>query len=424
MSASQLDKFKVDHLFLLVGENPLPNYIAARTLLKDNGTVYLVFTNQTKEQKKCIEEGLKNQKHIRFNIVRIDLVKYESNAHHIYERVQKKVPDNDSVGLNYTGGTKAMAVHAYKAIYERRPDAVFSYIDSRSLKIRIDAKPLDEFDIPIELSLKELFKLHNNNYWLDHKPPQFNAFLPVISEKLVDIYCDRNLAEKWKTWLKKELQHLTKQIWENREDIKQIQSRVITTNDLPEKIENIISVYLDTLTNQEYNETNQENEFKSLSEICKWLDGAWLESYVLQQVKEIEKRSKDFNIKESGMSFYIKDPEYTRKNETEEESEDEPRFEFDVAFIKGYQLFAISCATSQNHKSCKQKLFEAHLRARQLGGDEARTALVCCSNSPENIEDEIRFAVRDKKIRVFGIKDLPDLADHLETWIRNIETNN
>ena len=61
MSASQLDEFKVDYLFLLIGENPLPNYIAARTLLKDKGTVYLVFTNQTKKQKNSLLriEGLK-----------------------------------------------------------------------------------------------------------------------------------------------------------------------------------------------------------------------------------------------------------------------------------------------------------------------------------------------------------------------------
>ncbi|AFZ28138.1 hypothetical protein Cylst_6172 [Cylindrospermum stagnale PCC 7417] len=36
---SNLNDYKVKHLFLLVGENPLPNYIAARTLLENDGTV-------------------------------------------------------------------------------------------------------------------------------------------------------------------------------------------------------------------------------------------------------------------------------------------------------------------------------------------------------------------------------------------------
>jgi len=38
---------QVDRLFLLIGENPLPNYVAARTLLKDGGKAYLVDTTGT-----------------------------------------------------------------------------------------------------------------------------------------------------------------------------------------------------------------------------------------------------------------------------------------------------------------------------------------------------------------------------------------
>ncbi|AFZ28137.1 protein of unknown function (DUF1887) [Cylindrospermum stagnale PCC 7417] len=377
-----------------------------------------MFTHSTKEQKKCIEEGLKNQNHIKVNIVPIDLVKYESNAYHICDRVQKKVPKNDSVGLNYTGGTKAMAVHAYRAIYEKRPDAFFSYLDPRSLKICIDREnnqPL-EFDVPLELSLKELFKLHNNNYWLDHKPPLFQAFLPdTIAENFVEIYSNINLAESWKKWLKEELHSLTKkgEFWKREEDLKQIQTRGITIKYLPPKIRDILRTDLYASTDELRLDITQKRGFSSLTQVCEWLDGTWLESYVLQQIKKIEY---DFNIKQSGMSFYIKDPEYKRINKIT--WEDEPRFEFDVAFIIGYQLFAISCTTSKSHKLCKQKLFEAHLRARQLGGDEARTALVCCSDTPGYIEDEIKFSIRDKKIRVFGREDLANLAGGIETWIK------
>ncbi|WP_017662277.1 hypothetical protein [Baaleninema simplex] len=80
-----------------------------------------------------------------------------------------------------------------------------------------------------------------------------------------------------------------------------------------------------------------------------------------------------------------------------------------------------------NHKlrRPKQKLFEAHLRARQLGGDEARVALVCCYDFPEYIKDEVRFAIPDKKIQVFGRQDLANLADGIDDWIdrNNQEAN-
>jgi len=63
------------------------------------------------------------------------------------------------------------------------------------------------------------------------------------------------------------------------------------------------------------------------------------------------------------------------------------------------------------------KLFEAHLRARQIGGDEARTALVCLSSAPDILEQELQGGL-DKHIRVFGLKDLSNLGECLEQWIK------
>ena len=87
---SNLNNHKVDHLFLLVGENPLPNYVAARKLLRKDGIVYLVFTNQTKNQKNCLlgVDGLGGYK---IKCKEIDLANYESNSYHIRERVQKQI---------------------------------------------------------------------------------------------------------------------------------------------------------------------------------------------------------------------------------------------------------------------------------------------------------------------------------------------
>lgn len=81
---SKLDEYKVDNLFLLVGENPLPNYVAALTLLEDGGKVYLVFTEHTKAQKNCLLQRLNEQKKVRIDkIDKIDLDKHESDSYHI-----------------------------------------------------------------------------------------------------------------------------------------------------------------------------------------------------------------------------------------------------------------------------------------------------------------------------------------------------
>ena len=52
---------KTKHLFLLIGENPLPNYVATMKLLDKGGTAYLVHTNQTVSQQERLKIALKNK---------------------------------------------------------------------------------------------------------------------------------------------------------------------------------------------------------------------------------------------------------------------------------------------------------------------------------------------------------------------------
>lgn len=406
------DKYKVEHLFLLVGENPLPNYVAARTLLQEGGTVYLVFTNQTKSQKGCLR-GIDGLNGLNIKCQDVDLADYESNAYYIRDRIQKRIEsiNSESVGLNYTGGTKAMAVHAYRAMKELKPNAVFSYLDPRRLKMCIDQENNQPIfcDVSLELSLKELFKLHHNNYWLDNKPPTSQPCLPEVAAKFAEFYADKNLADKWRDWCNKKLRNQTKKQtekdnkWKEEKDLSSVS---ISLESLPQEIINILPSELDASAEKLSLNITKNKGFDSFTQVCEWLDGTWLESYVLQQIKEIQDK---FDIKESMMSFHIRDSQKTGRE----------RFEFDVAFIKGYQLFAISCTTTNSKSLCKQKLFEAHLRARQLGGDEARVALVCYSDKPGWIKDEMRFAMGDKKIEVFGKDDLANLADGIADWVES-----
>lgn len=93
------------------------------------------------------------------------------------------------------------------------------------------------------------------------------------------------------------------------------------------------------------------------------------------------------------------------------------QFEFDIAAMRGHQLFAISCTTDSSKPLRKAKLIEAFVRARQLGGDEARVALVCAYGDPAALEAEIAedwFTVG--RVRVFGRPDLTQLAEKLTRW--------
>jgi hypothetical protein len=138
--------------------------------------------------------------------------------------------------------------------------------------------------------------------------------------------------------------------------------------------------------------------------LARWLDGIWLEHYTLWAVRQI---ASECYVHQAGLSFRPKERD----------------FEFDVAAMRGYQLFALSCTTESRKGLLKGKLFEAYVRARQMGGDEARVGLVCCAakenpdSNPSAVQREIEESWDAKgKVRVFGVEDLPDLPVHLKTW--------
>lgn len=89
-------------------------------------------------------------------------------------------------------------------------------------------------------------------------------------------------------------------------------------------------------------------------------------------------------------------------------------FEIDVALIRGHRLYVVSCSTAQKKALCKSKLFEVAMRARQMGGDLARSALVCLLHGDDgggSYVDQLRSDIKSlwdapNVPGVFGLDDL------------------
>lgn len=74
---------------------------------------------------------------------------------------------------------------------------------------------------------------------------------------------------------------------------------------------------------------------------------------------------------------------------------------------------------SKEKEKCKEHLLEVAVRARQIGGDEARIGLVCCYPNPSALEEEINEAwFTEGRVKVFGMKDLPELPRCLQNWFK------
>ena len=420
MSTSETD-YKVNHLFLLVGENPLPNYIAAKMLLKEGGTVYLVHSTDTSGKADCLKRRLTP-----INIKEISLGKNEADSHFIWHKIKKQVEEiadknpEHNFGLNYTGGTKAMSVHSYRGLFDASgvDNTVFSYLDARSLKMLIDRDNESPLPVPVkeQIKLEELFELHELP-WKENKKPSDKPVLPDAAQEFLNAYLSvtpRNtdsIAEQWWKWCKGKLHPITKDrygFWLSETELEKISG--ISLDGAAENIKQILQKYRLLNSNGELClQAAKDQGFSLLSDFCAWLSGIWLEHYILHQIQSMSGQFAD--IHESAMSFHIDDPQ--------NQGDRYDRFEFDVAFMRDYQLFALSCTTARDKATCKQKLFEAHLRAKQLGGDEARIALVCLNDNPDRIKRDLEATVRDKKIVVFGCNDLKPnkFAKKMTKWI-------
>ncbi len=430
---------QVENLILLIGENPLPNYVAANLLLSARGTVHLAHTDGTERQAKQLYEVLKTKN---ISCKYLPLGDSESDAAAIQKKIHERIVSlSSSIGLHYTGGTKAMAVHAYRTLKKCRPDACFSYLDSRHLKMCIDQEDGDpqRFKITpemISVSIPELLKLHG---WEQKDKSIEHPIHPLAAKAFQEFHAGKEASTEWRKWCdytKKQYYHQ-----QGREDWKLKINILGNSSCSPDGISdnpNNISQYnkiTEALTllssskgflcikdiKTEDGSDHGGKHFKSDQDVWEWLDGKWLEHYTLHEVQKIPSTQK---ISNSLNSVNIEDPQ--RKGHAFFGK----KFELDVLFTRGYQLFAISCTTGHSKSSCKSKLFEAYVRAQQLGGIEARVALVCCADSGTtkalkteilNAFTPIQSEVKDHRVEVFGREDLPDLSNKISAWIRNVD---
>ena len=220
------DKYKVDHLILLVGGNPLPNAVAGRLLVKPGGKVYLVHSEANSETKgtKLVATNLRGWFSTHEIIVEEKPFSVqESDSADIY-RVVKAIADGKSnVGLHYTGGTKAMAVHAYRAVSDAtKGQAIFSYLDPRAMKIRFDNGTVYKSAGHFSLSIEDFLRLHDLAE--KEKPPTNEAQLPKSAQALADVFGDKEAFQIWRDWLTESFEKKTrKRNWVSKTELQAVQ---------------------------------------------------------------------------------------------------------------------------------------------------------------------------------------------------------
>lgn len=432
---ANIEKYQSEILFLLIGNNPLPNYVAAKFLAKplgDKPVICLIHSNDTKPYAVNLSEVL-GKDNFTFLYGEVEPWDYSNIKREVgkgVEAIKNLAKENSdavfSVGLNYTGGTKAMSVHAYRAIKELEKDKIqtrFSYLDSDKKLMRIDVEEEEKkvsFDLSevesayfeqTKISLVELLQLHG---WEKYPHKTENPLTTPRFEEIIHVFCqiieDKN---EWTSWSDFKRNEIAKIIQKCRKDSRYngtsnknqkeyeecLRKQVLNIKNIPNSLDTVFQSQLNA-DNEQLSLANLPN-ITSAEESCNFLMGTWLEDFVLQKVLLVKD---ECNLHDVGTSLEIEIPG----------KKDMKFFELDVVAMRGYQLFAVSCTLDGNVANCKKKLFEVVHRAKQLGGAEAKIGLVSLADSFHKriLEDQLK----DDNIKVFGKDDLKELDKKLKNW--------
>jgi hypothetical protein len=361
----------VKRLALLVGSNPLPNYLAA--VILQPCEVVLIYSPETQEPRDRLRAALSERDS---NIALTDVcIADATDARQIRDACHNLDVDH----LHYSGGTKPMAAHALQAC--GLSEYQLSYLDERKGLLRFDDGydiPLDRQDIKLRLDL--LLKLH--------------GIERVVSD-----------GDASGTPTEEDVAAVARYVLNRPETVDELRT-TLRPNDQPRKITKAKSapwspppkLSLSVSAVPDHDWTNDRYE--------KWDDflcGGWLERWIAGLIRTSLDGA--YGVIEVGVHCKRAQPLSVE-------------FEIDVVVVRRHRLYVVSCTTDRKKALCKSKLFEVSMRARQMGGDLARSALVCLVDDGdekglyvEQLRADIASVWDAPNIpRVFGLADLREWA--------------
>lgn len=206
-------------LILLVGTNPLPNFVVAEYFLQNNSNIHSIWLIHSAEnslqagtakQARNLEALLQKRwgkKHenlqMPFEKISIsDVSDAKTIRNEIENKLVKKLNDSTQLHLNYTGGTKAMANHVYLCLRELqlKKTSQFSYLDGNNFRLIDDDNGVIGNDLrqQVEIDLTELITLHGFKRCNQDKDIDFGRAKEMF-QKFIDPNCKQQIDDGY--WL-------------------------------------------------------------------------------------------------------------------------------------------------------------------------------------------------------------------------------
>lgn len=409
-------------LVLLIGTNPLPNYVIAKYFLKSNKQlerIWLICSGGTEKHEETIDLAcnIKEviQKEFDFKAIEevplSDIGSVPRIRRDLSQNFSSRASDKSVFHLNYTGGTKSMAVQSYKFFENFGRPCSFSYLDGRDYRLKYDEElqgVSGDLRYEIGLSLEDLIALHG----YQKKEPQETFSYKETVQKFAELI-EQDSLKDYLIWKQKTIREIyydkegkfieTINLFykhndlSNNERIDGLKQRFST--ETPDYVLELLTIFpkeksiLDDSSNlwiPDKSVTKKEFKERIKPTVKEFIDGKWLEAYVYDVITRSVKNDRE--LKE----LYEKGQITIENNWKIKKQDNDKDFELDVILLNGYQVCGISCTTSYKELECKNKGFEVIHRVRQIGGEEARAVLVTCLNREEKDVDGFYKDLKDQ----------------------------
>lgn len=423
---------KSNYLIMLIGSSPMPNLISAFTRIKENGKIFMIYTNETekiaKQLKELIEEKAKEKSLnilVELSYGRIyeeyNLEKVSQSIKNILNKIALEYKNENledkSIELNFTGGTKIMASVSYrefKEIFNNEEKAYLTYLDSEESefviydisKNKTKKLPYSKENETIDLSIDDIITMHFEASGNELKNEQFKD----IKISKVNEYIFETLIENYDK--KEEFIKLMEEIYKFNLSNKKKASKI------KENI-NIINEYMENSSFKIKNIDNYSSfvniyaeEFKGLKEkdlyklIVEDINGKWLEKVLLKKLHK---------LKEEG---YIDDVRIS-----EERKGKDAIFEIDLIVLKNENLYCFSVTTVDNYSEANMKLHEVNYRAKSIGGDGVKISFISFYNNGKELEEKIKNIWDDEeslnnKYLIITLENFNKIDELIKEWLR------
>jgi hypothetical protein len=275
-----------------------------------------------------------------------------SNFHNVIK--SELEADDDDVTLNVTGGTKLMALAAYKAFSDKNKTVI--YCDTKHKKIIHLFPKLDTENLNLDLSV--------NDYLIAYG-------YDIISTRTSEL--DEDYIKLFNTLIKKQLLlKFSKFLDKFRSDTGKNEKVNTTINDTEFNIFKIQKTQLG------YTLFIHQEKFKYNDD--KFLKGGWLEFLMHYHLKKLKINS------ELGVKI---------------KSSNDVENEIDLIFIKDYQLHLISCKSGRQDRT-NQDIYELDTLRKIAGGIFGKAYLFTTKTLTQGIEKR----AKELNIQLIDLKNL------------------